>query len=93
MHSKLEHGDALTRMSWSYPGVHLSAAKNNRDPHRHGWASVSIDGTVKARSHELGNGDTLYSIQVADPEWDQEFTLTIGPDTFAALKEAINELG
>ena len=93
MHSKLEHGDALTRMSWSYPGVHLSAAKNNRDPHRHGWSSVSIDGTVKVRSHELPNEDVLYSVEVTDPEWDQQFTLTLDAATFAALKEAINELG
>ncbi len=93
MNTKLEHGDALNKMSWSYPGIYLSAAKNNRDPHRHGWASVSIDGTVKARSHELANGDRLYSMEVTDPEWDQQFTLTIDHDTFAALKEAINELG
>ena len=92
MHSKLEHGDHRTRMSWSYPGIYLSAAKNNRDPHRHGWSSVSIDGTVKVRSHELPNRDTLYSIQVTDPEWDQEFTITVNPDTFGALREAINEM-
>ena len=93
MNTKLEHGDNYTKMTWLFAGIYLSAVKNNRDPHRHGWASVSINGAAKARSHELANGDTLYSIQVADPEWDQEFTLTIDPDTFAALKEAINELG
>ena len=93
MHSKLEHGDHRTRMSWSYPGIYMTGTKNNRDPLHHGWASVSIDGTVKVRSHELPNEDVLYSVEVTDPEWDQQFTLTLDAATFAALKEAINELG
>lgn len=93
MNTKLEHGDNYTKVTWLFPGIYLSATKSNRDPHRHGWGSVSIDGTVKARSHELPNEDVLYSIQINDSQWDQQFTLTIGHDTFAALKEAINELG
>ena len=93
MNTKLTHCDGETRLLWLFPGIYMTATQPAGDRFRNGRALASISGDVEVHSYPLTDGESTYSIDIKESEWNQRFSLTVDHATFVALREAINELG